>query len=53
MIFAVPDILAPVPVTVNIAAFPATPTVTLPPDVAILTLDVPLLILAPPPPPPD
>ena len=49
VILAVPEILAPVPVTVKIAALPATPTVTLPPDVAILTLDVPLLILAPPP----
>ena len=37
---------------VNVATFavPATPTVTLPPLVAMFTLLVPLLILAPPPP---
>ena len=34
----------PVPVTVIIAALPATPTVTLPPEVAIFTLDVPFEI---------
>jgi len=35
-----------VPVTVIIAALPATPTVTLPPEVAISTLLVPLATLA-------
>ena len=39
------------PVAVRIAALPATPTVTLPPDTAILTLLVPFDIDAPPPPP--
>ena len=44
LMFAVPAILAPVPVTVKIAAFPADPTVMLPLPVTI-TLLVPLIRL--------
>ena len=46
-----PLMLAPVPVTTKILAFPATEVVTFPPEVAMFTLDVPLEIEAPPPPP--
>ena len=41
MILAYPVIFAPVPVNVAIDALPATPIVTLPPDVVISTLLVP------------
>ncbi len=44
-VFKYPLIFAPVAVTVSTPAVPPTPTVTFPPDVAIFTLLVPLLIL--------
>ena len=47
----VPAMFAPVPVTVIMLALPAVLIVTLPPEVAMLTLLVPLLIDDPPPPP--
>ena len=43
-VFKYPLIFAPVAVTVSTPAVPPTPTVTFPPDVAIFTLLVPLLI---------
>ena len=46
VIFAVPEIFAPVLVTFNTLATPPTPTVTFPPDEITCTLLVPLLILA-------
>ena len=42
----VPATFTPVPVNVTILEFPATPTVTFPPELVTVTLLVPLLMLA-------